>query len=217
MGPVSEKDPRFSRGSLETSTAERLEAIVAAAEKAAAKVIDDAEAQALQHLADARVEAEILHRRRIASVSATTEALIGQVEEIQRRCDRLIDSLEEVRTGLDSEAGNGRRNRRSTDRPHTESAPSERMPSDRPPTEQLPADRPPSRGTHLSAVAPLTGPEPLRSQSHPVRESPAGARLLATQMAVSGSSREEIASRLRNGFEIEDTDAILDAILGPED
>ena len=35
-------------------------------------------------------------------------------------------------------------------------------------------------------------------------------------MAVSGSSREEIAARLRNGFEVEDPDAILDAILGPE-
>ena len=47
--------------------------------------------------------------------------------------------------------------------------------------------------------------------------SAAGARLLATQMAVSGSSREEIAARLRNGFEIEDTASILDAILGPEE
>ena len=36
-------------------------------------------------------------------------------------------------------------------------------------------------------------------------------------MAVSGSSREEIEARLRNGFEIEDTAPILDAILGPED
>jgi hypothetical protein len=36
-------------------------------------------------------------------------------------------------------------------------------------------------------------------------------------MAVSGSSREEIAERLRNGFEIEDAEAILDAILGPEE
>ena len=42
----------------------------------------------------------------------------------------------------------------------------------------------------------------------------AAARLLATQMAVSGSSREEIEMRLRNGFEIEDTSEILDAILG---
>ena len=35
-------------------------------------------------------------------------------------------------------------------------------------------------------------------------------------MAVSGTSREEIEARLRNGFEIDDTGAILDAILGPE-
>ncbi|MBN9622950.1 MAG: hypothetical protein J0H06_08360, partial [Actinobacteria bacterium] len=46
--------------------------------------------------------------------------------------------------------------------------------------------------------------------------SPAGARLLATQMAVSGSSRAEIEERLRSGFAIKDTGAILDAILGPE-
>ncbi len=45
----------------------------------------------------------------------------------------------------------------------------------------------------------------------------AGARLLATQMAVSGSSREEIEARLRSGFQIEDSNGILDAILGPKD
>jgi hypothetical protein len=44
----------------------------------------------------------------------------------------------------------------------------------------------------------------------------AAARLLATQMAVSGAGREEIEMRLRNGFQIEDTSEILDAILGPE-
>jgi hypothetical protein len=58
------------------------------------------------------------------------------------------------------------------------------------------------------------GPEP----SVPPRGTgSAGARLLATQMAVSGSSREEIETRLRSGFEIEDTSEILDAILGPEE
>jgi hypothetical protein len=47
-------------------------------------------------------------------------------------------------------------------------------------------------------------------------EGSAAARLLATQMAVSGSTRVEIETRLRNGFEIEDTNEILDAILGTE-
>jgi hypothetical protein len=51
----------------------------------------------------------------------------------------------------------------------------------------------------------------------PRRSGSAGARLLATQMAVSGADREEIEARLRSGFEIEDTSEILDAILGPEE
>jgi hypothetical protein len=59
-------------------------------------------------------------------------------------------------------------------------------------------------------------PEPTSEPAGPRRSSSAGARLLATQMAVSGASREEIEERLRRGFEIEDTSEILDAILGPE-
>lgn len=51
----------------------------------------------------------------------------------------------------------------------------------------------------------------------PRRSGSAGARLLATQMAVSGADRKEIEARLRNGFDIEDTSEILDAILGPEE
>jgi hypothetical protein len=51
----------------------------------------------------------------------------------------------------------------------------------------------------------------------PRRPGSAGARLLATQMAVSGADRKEIEVRLRSGFDIEDTSEILDAILGPED
>jgi len=75
------------------------------------------------------------------------------------------------------------------------------------------------RGGHLkpvegSAAAEESGgdgaqPTALR------RSGSAGARLLATQMAVSGASRSEIEQRLRSGFEIDDTAEILDAILGP--
>jgi hypothetical protein len=78
------------------------------------------------------------------------------------------------------------------------------------------------RGGHLKPVEVEAGEseedetgeedEPLA----PRRPGSAGARLLATQMAVSGASRKEIEARLQNGFEIEDTSEILDAILGPE-
>ena len=72
------------------------------------------------------------------------------------------------------------------------------------------------RITHLKQVEPAeedVDGEPLA----PRRSGSAGARLLATQMAVSGADRREIEERLRSGFEIDDTSEILDAILGPEE
>lgn len=65
-----------------------------------------------------------------------------------------------------------------------------------------------SRVSHLRPVEP--------APDTAARAGSAGARLLATQMAVSGADRNEIEARLRDGFEIDDTSEMLDAILGPE-
>lgn len=141
----SRKRPPEPRA-LTSGTAERLAAIVEAAEQAAAKVIDDAEEQA---------------RRQLSEAGARADRIVAE------RLRALADELD----------------------PQTA----------------------PPRAPHLKSVAPQEeAPAGPRSGS-------AGARLLATQMAVSGSSREEIAERLRSGFEIEDTSEILDAILGPEE
>jgi hypothetical protein len=79
------------------------------------------------------------------------------------------------------------------------------------------------RGGHLKPVELATDavgraeePAAGEERAEPSRSGSAGARLLATQMAVSGAGRAEIEARLRDGFEIEDTSEILDAILGPE-
>ena len=66
-------------------------------------------------------------------------------------------------------------------------------------------------------LQPVQDPELGDGQAAPRRSGSAGARLLATQMAVDGARREEIEARLRSGFEIEDTTEILDAILGPKE
>jgi hypothetical protein len=145
---MSSKRPSEPRA-LTSSTAERLAAIVEAAEQAAAKVIDDAEEQA---------------RR--------------QLSEANSRADRIV--AERLRTLADE--------------------------FDPPQASRL-------REPHLRPVTEESGAEPAPGP----RSGAAGARLLATQMAVSGSSREEIAARLRSSFAIEDTSEILDAILGPED
>jgi hypothetical protein len=133
---------------LTSSTAERLAAIVEAAERAASKVIDDAEEQA---------------RR--------------QLQEAGARADRIVaERLRALADELDPAAA-------------------------------------PRREPHLKPVE--SGEEPALAPAR--RPTSAGARLLATQMAVSGSSREEIEQKLLSGFEIEDTSEILDAILGPKE
>jgi vacuolar-type H+-ATPase subunit H len=76
-----------------------------------------------------------------------------------------------------------------------------------------PADGGERRTGHLKPVETLEH----EADEAPRRSGSAGARLLATQMAVSGADREEIEARLRSGFDIDDTSEILDAILGPED
>ena len=155
----SEKLPRDGRRLNSASdAAERLAAIVEAAEKAASAVIDDAEEQARRHIGEAR-----------------------------ERADHVVaERLRELADELDPEGAGDSGGEREAD----------------------PAER---GGRRLRPVHPAPDPQgPRRSAS-------AGARLLATQMAISGASRDEIEERLRNGFDIVDAGEILEAILGPEE
>jgi len=171
---------------LQTDTAERLEAIVEAAERAAESVIDDAEAQARRYLAQAQAEAERQSEDRFAEVTDLIDPLLAQATALRHDAERLQITLEAAKARIEG----------------VEPPPA--------PAEEPEAPRLRAVETNGSPVEwPGVEPDPRRGDAP-------GARLLATQMAVSGSSREEIAERLRNGFEIEDTDAILDAILGPE-
>lgn len=174
--PTEISEKQRGQKALRADTAERLEAIVEAAERAAESVIDDAETQARRYLAQARAEADRLAAGRGGELGDLIDTLLGQAISLRHEAERLQATLEEAKQRIE-------------------------------PGEEREAPR-------LRAVAAEDAPASAREQ----RPSDApGARLLATQLAVSGSSREEIAQRLRNGFEIEDTDAILDAILGPEE
>lgn len=179
---------------LRATTTQRLEDIVEAAERAAEGVLDDAEAQARRYLTQARAEADRITDRRMEDLSSLIDALLGQAVSLQREAERMQTVLEEAKFRIDPEQ---------------------------------PEDAAENKEEALRPVEPEPAPEAprLRAVTHPEESTPsfeapptdaAGARLLATQMAVSGSSREEIEQRLRNRFEIEDANPILDAILGPE-
>jgi vacuolar-type H+-ATPase subunit H len=178
---------------LRVTTAQRLEAIVEAAERAAEGVINDAEAQARRYLAQARAEADRLAANRVDEVSELVDSLLGQALTLRQEAERLQATLEEARARFDGGEGDEEFGRPLEQEQQIEDP------------EEVQAPR-------LRAVIGEEEQPPEVS----ARSDSAGARLLATQMAISGSSREEIAHRLRNGFEIEDADAILDAILGPE-
>ncbi|HVV91216.1 MAG TPA: hypothetical protein VHB53_12025 [Solirubrobacterales bacterium] len=188
------------RREIEDSTAARLAEIVAAAERAAKQVIDEAEEEARARLSDADEEADRIVAERLAGLAELTEEIDAQAEALRRQAEALQRTLAAAKSelgGAEAPAGPAATGRRRSD------------PGTGP---EQDGRRPP--GPALSVVG-----APREEEGADVPASvgtSAGARLLATQMAVSGSSRAEIEARLRDGFAIEDTRAILDAILGPE-
>jgi vacuolar-type H+-ATPase subunit H len=213
------------RREIEDSTAARLAEIVAAAERAAKQVIDEAEAEARARLTDAHEEADRIVAERLAGLAALTDEIEAQAEALRRGAEALQAALGRARAefgGAESLGGSTIMGRREpqpeADGPRPAGPSLKVVGAPEPPpfvgtqsspeplvTEQPPVPAGPDPGP---APEPEFDPEPIGT--------PAGARLLATQMAVSGSSREEIAARLRSGFAIADTASILDAILGPE-
>jgi vacuolar-type H+-ATPase subunit H len=215
---VSSSDRPARRREIEDSTAARLAEIVAAAERAAKQVIDEAEEEARTRLSDADEEAERIVAARLAGLAGLTDEIGAQAEALVRQAEALQQALARAKAeigGGEAPAGSA-----TTGRPEAEPQ-ATRKPFSPSLTvvggvleEPSPEARIP-RGVRAPAEPePPVAEEPSAATN--IGGTPAGARLLATQMAVSGSSREEIEARLRNGFAIADTQAILDAILGPE-
>ena len=197
------REPGSSLGeSLDVAT-ERIEVIVTAAERAAAGIIADAEAQARRYLDKSRAESDRAAAERARALATVTDRLVADAEEIKRRLEALIGALEDAAR----DAGEG------ADPPEPE------------PAETLPFPRlKPVEAPQASGQAPaLQEAAPARPATFARRPEPAAsaaasapARLLATQMAVAGNSRPEIENRLRSEFGIDDAGPMLDAILGPE-
>jgi hypothetical protein len=155
-------------------------------------------------------------------VDAAERAALGVIDDAEKEARRYLDEAQ-ARADL-IVAEHLREAADLLERSHGASAPSpvlRPVEDDRPAAPQQPAGSPTAGERPVGPGAwpePQELPEDAAMASGPPRHTgSAAARLLATQMAVSGASRQEIEMRLRNGFEIEDTNEILDAILGPEE
>ncbi|MGZ8665723.1 MAG: hypothetical protein ACXWZM_01280 [Solirubrobacterales bacterium] len=192
-------------GPLAQNAAERLAVIIDAVEQAAAEVIDDAEAQAKEHLERSRTRTDRLAAERIRAITELTDGLIEQAEALKREADSLIDAFAEANAEVIDLEGE------------------DLGPADEAPAPAEPEASEPARPQE-EVVGPRPQVSPLKAVSAPRASSPGsrpprsvGTRLLVTQMALSGSSRREIEARLRNELGVEDTSQVVDAILGPED
>lgn len=241
--PRAAADARSGAGAAETG--ERIQMIITAAEQAAAGIIDDAEAQARRCLDGARARADRIAAERAARTWSLTDDLIDRVEAVKQQSDDLLRALEEARRAVEGALPRQQpaepqveqqphyspptlvEEPRQSDRwaeprqppqpQHYEPPPPQPPPEQPPPQQQVPwppqHHQPPPPPQQPSQPPPPQHHQPPPSRSGPPSE---GARLLATQMAVAGSDRAEIESRLQHEFGIGETGPILDSILGTE-
>ena len=218
------------RRQIEDSTAARLAEIVAAAEQAAKQVIDEAEEEARERLSDAHEEADRIVAERLAALVELTDEIGAQAEALKRGAEALQAAL--AGRGRSSAAPNRFGGSTTMRGPSPAPQPDDQRPigpsltvvgslDRQPPLDRgsfptapdssAPGAGPREPAPNRSATGPRAGARWFRRSRPPTppeprrRSTPAGARLLATQMAVSGSSREEIEARLRSGFAIADT------------
>jgi hypothetical protein len=214
-----------------SSAGDRIQVIIEAAEKAAAGIIEDADAQARRYIDASRKRADVLADERVRVMSDLTETLIRQAELVKRQSDELLGALDSARGELASRVGqelpaaDAQVPEPAAPLQEAAPAPAPRVPHLQP-VESQPPDlqpvaeqpQPPPGAAQPSApagAAPAQGPFTAPAAQPPGVTPSDGARLLAAQMAVAGSSREEIEARLRGEFGIQDAGPILDGILGP--
>jgi hypothetical protein len=178
-----------SGASAAAAAAEQVRAIVEAAERSAASI----EAAAREDAAAIRGEAE-------TDASAAREAagrLAERADELERRLDELADGVRAAVAGL---KGDLAELRAGAVRPGT-SEPSAPMGAAEPDVDPTIAE--------TEAVA-AREPDVADSAQEPA--APEGARVLALKMALDGTPREETARYLRENFELEDPDGLLDEV-----
>ncbi len=197
LGDAPEDDRRSRDEEHKARTLAQVQPIIEAAEQAATGILEEAEAQARKQVEEAEARTEQLAAERAHDMWALTDELIARAEGVKRQADELLAALEQTRRGVGSvvEAG-----------PAAGPAPAAPLAEVRKiDLDQIEIDR-------VEVEVDVGGPA-APGALEPLSE---GARLLATQMVVAGSSRAEIARRLQHDFGIEDPDSMLDAIHGLE-
>jgi vacuolar-type H+-ATPase subunit H len=214
------------------------------AEREADLMRREAQAEADRILDEARRRADELVEERLQLLAQMTDGIVERTEmlferidatgHVRRQFDDLLRSLGEAAENVGRESGTRRAAPRST--AHVpRSAPSVPPPPAPPPRPTVThTARPASASVRPAAPAPAPAPpppprhDPVPPRPEPVQRVPEpehrvddhndarfdGARLVALQMAVAGSTREEVHAELQRAFRLADPSSILDDVFG---
>ena len=201
----------------------------------------EAQAEADRIVDDARRRADELVEERMQLLSELTDGIVERTEmlferidatgHVRRQFDELLRSLSDAAESVARESGV----RRGAPRP-TSHVPRTSVPAPRPAAPPTHTARPASASIRAAAPPPpppppapappprrepIHRPEPVQSVPEPPRRVDDhndarfdGARLVALQMAVAGSTREEVHAELQRAFRLADPSSILDDVFG---
>jgi hypothetical protein len=189
---MAEREER-SGTSAAAAAAEHVRAIVEAAERSAVSLEEAAREDAARIRADA--EADASAKREAA------ERLSERADELERRLDELTAG---VRAAVDGLRDDLAALRAGGEEETTEDVPAE------PISAATATDVDPTIAAAEEAAA--RAPEVAEDPSPPAAATPEGARVLALKMALDGTPRDETARYLRENFELEDPEALLDEV-----
>ena len=171
------------RRALSAGTSEQVRVILEAAERSAAELKDQAGREAGEH---------------VAGVQEATGAMLARLDALQTELDGMLDALK--RSGEILEQGLAKLQE------DVREAGSEEVVEAVEPVEPPPAAPPPE---------PEAVPEPPVVAEHPAQNGgadEAGARLIALNMALSGTPREETERYLAEHYDLADAGALLDDV-----
>ena len=222
----------------------RVEAIIGAAERAAETMRREAAVEAQRYLAEARERIDLATQERLRLLSAVGDSLLDQASSVKASMDGLVERLDSAADDVAAELRHDLQSRIEELRARAAN-PSTRPAYDVPAATPSPEPAPqPEAGTRTEPVVDPSGEavlelrrghdqqgrglsylEEAAAQEPPPEEDPrteeglarVGAeRLTAMQMAVAGSTRDEIEGHLRREFGMRDPNPILDDLFGKQ-
>jgi DivIVA domain-containing protein len=174
---------------LSAQAGEHVQAIVEAAERSAQEIREAAQAEAREHIANVTAAADRL-RERIEQMERDMTQLVIDLRE---GADRLHGDLDGLRAGTDALSG------------ARGEAPAEPAPAPPEPLAVAPAPEPPAAAPEPPAPESAAAPEAKNGDS-------AAARIVALDMALSGTSREDTDRYLAENYDLPDRAALLDEV-----